>query len=182
MIVSMLGLSLALGLAPLCLGLGLTRESDIVRPFGPTGRWSGHFGVDLNAVAGSPVIAAGDGIVSFVGSIAGRLSVTIAHGGEVRTSYSYLQSATVAHGQAVARGDPVGTAGIHGGVDAFHLSLRIGARYVDPITSFGCDAVPERGLSLAGAPTTYAVARVRNPRRHIRPSPRGPPCGCPYRI
>jgi murein DD-endopeptidase MepM/ murein hydrolase activator NlpD len=176
MFVSVLGLSVVVvGMAPICLGLGLTQGSEVVRPFGPTGRWTGHFGVDLAADGGSRVRAVGDGFVSFVGRINGRLSVTVLHGGAVRSSYSYLGSASVSRHQAVARGDPVGTAGIHGGVGSFHLSLRIGSRYVDPIASFACDAVPERGLSLAAAPTTYAVARVRNPRRYVRSSPRGPP-------
>lgn len=182
MIVSVLSLSLALAAAPVCFGLGLSQRPQVVRPFGPTGRWSGHFGVDLAAAEGSLVPAVGDGAVSFVGTIAGRISVTVAHGGAVRTSYSYLRSATVFHGQTVKRGDPVGSAGIHGKVGAFHLSLRIGSRYVDPISSFECDAVPLRGLALAGAPATYAVARVRNPRRHFRSSPRGPSGGRTHRV
>jgi murein DD-endopeptidase MepM/ murein hydrolase activator NlpD len=175
-----LGLSVALGVSPMCFGLGLISDSEVVRPFGPTGTWSGHFGIDLVAPAGSPVLAVGDGTVSFVGSVAGRISVTIAHGGEVRTSYSYLRAATVTRGQAVVRGDPIGVAGLHGGVGAFHLSLRLGSRYFDPVASFGCDPVLVQGLSLAGVPTTYAVARVRNPRRYIRSSPRGPSRGCAH--
>jgi murein DD-endopeptidase MepM/ murein hydrolase activator NlpD len=74
-------IAIALAAAPVCVGLGLPQGSDVVRPFGPTGEWSGHFGVDLASPFATSVAAAGTGTVSFVGSIAGRISVTINHGG-----------------------------------------------------------------------------------------------------
>jgi murein DD-endopeptidase MepM/ murein hydrolase activator NlpD len=175
-------MSIALAAAPVCVGLGLPQGSDVVRPFGPTGEWSGHFGVDLAAPFGSSVVASGAGTVSFVGTIAGRTSVTIHHGGDVRTSYSYLGATTVAFGETVTRGDKIGRSGKHGGTEAFHFSLRLGDRYVDPVSAFSCDPTPGRGLSLAGPSPTYAVARVRNPRRYFRSSARGPPGGRAHRI
>ena len=99
----------------------------------------GHRGVDFAAVAGTPVVAANDGTVSFAGAVAGTLHVTVAHAGGLRTSYSFLASVAVHAGQAVRRGEVVGsTGGIgpdhDGGV--LHFGLRVGDRYVDPMVLF----------------------------------------------
>jgi murein DD-endopeptidase MepM/ murein hydrolase activator NlpD len=51
-------------------------------PFGP-----GHRGVDLAAVAGAPVLAAGAGTVVFAGTVAGRGVVSVDHSGGLRTTY-----------------------------------------------------------------------------------------------
>ena len=77
-------------------GIGWLRPVDgaVVHPFeepasvyGP-----GHRGADLAASPGTPVRAANDGVVSFAGSVAGTLHVTVAHAGGLRTSYSFLAS------------------------------------------------------------------------------------------
>ncbi len=161
-----------------CFGLGGIQPLDttaIVRPYGPIGRYAGHWGVDLAMDAGGVVRAVGSGSVTFAGSVAGRLSVTVHHGGVVRTSYSYLERVLVRRGDNVQRGDPVGISGIHDGREAFHFSVRLGDEYVDPVSALACPAYPEPGLFLAPSQATYAVTRVRNPRRYVRSSPRGPP-------
>jgi murein DD-endopeptidase MepM/ murein hydrolase activator NlpD len=100
-------------------------------PFGP-----GHRGVDLAAAAGAPVLAAGDGLVAFAGMVAGRPVVSIDHPGGLRTTYEPVDP-TVAAGQAVARGSPIGTllAG-HPGCPAaacLHWGVRRGETYLDPL-------------------------------------------------
>jgi hypothetical protein len=99
----------------------------------------GHRGADLAAPPGTPVRAANDGVVSFAGSVADTLHVTVAHAGGLRTSYSFLAGVAVRAGQEVARGDVVGTAGgtgpDHDGT-VLHLGLRVGDRYVDPMLLF----------------------------------------------
>lgn len=107
---------------------------------------AGHRGADLAAAPGTPVRAANDGVVSFAGDVAGTLHVTVAHPGGLRTSYSFLSSVAVHTGQAVARGDVVGTSGgatspadgDHDGT-VLHLGLRVGDRYVDPMQLFRPD-------------------------------------------
>src|SRR5947208_1524190 len=112
-------------------------DGAVVRPFdAPASEYAaGHRGVDFAAAPGTPVRAANDGVVSFAGSVAGTLHVTIAHAGNVRTSYSFLSSVSVRAGERVARGDIVGLSGgvgpDHDGT-VLHLGLRIGDRYVDP--------------------------------------------------
>ena len=71
---------------------------EVAHPFeAPRSRFgAGHRGVDLAAAPGTPARAAGPGVVSFAGSVAGALHVVVAHAGGLRTSYSFL--ATIAGG------------------------------------------------------------------------------------
>lgn len=122
----------------------LRPRPPVLRPFDePTHDWlPGHRGVDLGAAPGSTVRAAGAGIVTFAGTVAGRPVVSIRHDGGLRTTYEPVAPA-VAAGDRVARGDPIGT------LDAGHAGcaaaacLHWGARrdatprarpdYVDPL-------------------------------------------------
>jgi murein DD-endopeptidase MepM/ murein hydrolase activator NlpD len=121
----------------------------IVRLFAPVGHYAGHWGIDL-AVSdiGTDVQAIGGGTVSFAGSVAGRKSVTIDHGGGIRTSYSYLSNIFVSTGRSVTRGATIGSSGVHDARNAFHLSLRSGSTYLDPLGLGRCSSVPEPGLWL----------------------------------
>jgi hypothetical protein len=116
-------------------------DGPVVHPFeAPASVYGpGHRGADLAAAPGTAVRAANDGVVSFAGSVAGTLHVTVAHAGGLRTSYSFLAGASVRTGQQVARGDVLGTTG---GASAdhdatvLHLGLRVGDNYVDPMQLF----------------------------------------------
>ena len=135
------------------LGLGCPLRppvpGTVVRPFAPSGAYGGHWGVDLAADEGSVVRAAEFGVVTFAGPVAGRLSVTIHHGGGVRTSYSYLSTVLVSAGSPISSGDIVGTSGTHNGRAAVHYSLRVGNIYrVPPILR--CVLIPTDGLGLKG--------------------------------
>lgn len=117
-------------------------EGPLVRPFEePVSRYGpGHRGADFEVPPGTVVRAANDGVVSFAGSVAGALHVVVAHAGGLRTSYSFLSRVDVRVGQSVRRGDTVGATGGNGdghGPGVFHLGLRIGDRYIDPMQLFG---------------------------------------------
>src|SRR5215207_10969035 len=96
-------------------GAGWLRPVDgaVVHPFEePVSAYgAGHRGADLAAAPGTPVRAANDGVVSFAGTVAGTLHVTVAHAGGLRTSYSFLAGASVRTGQTVSRGDVLGATG-----------------------------------------------------------------------
>jgi hypothetical protein len=116
-------------------------DGPVVRPFEePASRYGpGHRGADLAAAPGTIVRAANDGVVSFAGAVAGTLHAVVAHGGDLRTSYSFLARVDVRTGQTVTRGDVLGTTGgtgpeHSGGV--LHLGLRVGDRYIDPMQLF----------------------------------------------
>ncbi len=119
-------------------------DGPVVHPFEqPASVYAaGHRGADLGAAPGTPVRAANDGVVSFAGTVAGTLHVTVAHAGGLRTSYSFLSTVSVRTGQTVARGDVVGTTGgvgpEHDG-SVLHFGLRVGDRYVDPMQLFRPD-------------------------------------------
>ncbi len=112
----------------------------IERPFdAPRSRFgAGHLGADLAVPSGTSVRAAGPGIVSFAGSVAGPLHVVVAHAGDLRTSYSFLATISVRRGQWVEAGDIVGTTGSgegHKG-SGLHFALRTGSTYIDPMALF----------------------------------------------
>src|SRR5215210_4495015 len=124
-------------------------DGPVVRPFeAPAFAYGpGHRGVDLAAPAGTPVQAAGDGVVSFAGSVAGSLHVVVAHdvgeGPALRTTYAFLAGADVRAGDRIARGQVVGVLGGSGPEHepgALHFGLRLGDRYLDPQRLFdSCD-------------------------------------------
>jgi len=153
-----------------CFGLRIPDDSHIVRPFAPIGRWAGHWGIDVAAPLGSAVPAVGDGVVRFAGTVVYNLTVSIDHGGGIVTSYSYLDQLVVSKGDRVLRGHRVGLAGVHDGVESYHLSLRLSGRYLDPLVVRQCSRAPTVGLYLAVRPATYAGGRARDPRRYIRPA------------
>src|SRR3954452_19615562 len=114
-------------------------DLTVTRPFDPPPHpfAAGHRGADLRGTPWTPVLAAGNGVVVFAGWVAGRPVVSIDHPGGLRTTYEPVAS-SVAAGQTVARGSPIGTlAAGHGGcpVEAcLHWGLRRGETYLDPLS------------------------------------------------
>ena len=111
----------------------------VLRPFeppaGPYG--PGHLGVDLAAVAGGVVLAAGPGVVRFAGPVAGRGVVVLVHPDGVSTEYEPVAAAVVT-GQRVVAGQRIGTVrGIHRGCTpgpCLHWGARRGGGYLDPLS------------------------------------------------
>jgi len=114
-------------------------EGAVTRPFDPPpDRYgSGHRGADLAGAPGSPVSAAGDGVVVFAGMVAGRPVVSVDHAGGLRTTYEPVDAA-VGAGQPVARGTVLGMlVGGHAGCPVaacLHWGLRRGEVYLDPLS------------------------------------------------
>jgi murein DD-endopeptidase MepM/ murein hydrolase activator NlpD len=92
----------------------LAPQPEVVRRFDPPDApWgAGHRGVDLVGSPGAVVRAALAGTVAFVGVIAGKSVVSVDHGA-TRTTYEPVV-ATVAVGDPVAAGAPLGRLGIAG--------------------------------------------------------------------
>ena len=106
--------------------------------FAPGEGFDGHWGIDLAAPTGTPVLAVADGMVTFAGSVAGMRSITIDHGGGLRTSVSYLAEFTVVVGQQVVTGERIGLSGDPHGSPGVHLSARQDGAYVDPRPLLEC--------------------------------------------
>lgn len=123
-------------------------DATVIVPFmEPPHRWGpGHRGVDLSVPSGTQVRAAGTGTVTFAGSVAGHLAVTVAHGDGYETTYSALSEVSVVAGQTVAQGEPIGLSGEPhpgGGVAGVHFGVKLDKSYVDPAELLGALGVSQ---------------------------------------
>jgi len=94
-------------------------------------------GINIAAPEGTPVKAAENGTVIYVGSGVegyGNL-ILIRHANGYVSAYANLKDMTVQKGATVSRGDTIGNAGTTGSVSApqLHFELRKGATPVDPV-------------------------------------------------
>lgn len=110
--------------------------SSIVSPFGY--RWGRfHSGVDFAAGIGTPVHAAGDGVVTYPGDgTAGYgIVMVIAHPDGASTWYCHLNGTVARVGQRVKAGDVIGYSGATGNVTGPHLhfEVRFANTPVDPV-------------------------------------------------
>lgn len=86
-----------------------------------------HFGLDIAAPTGSPIVAPVDGEVTlaekdvyFTGG-----TVIIDHGMGINSAYSHMQTVTVKVGQRVKQGEQIGTVGATGRATGPHLDWRL---------------------------------------------------------
>ena len=85
-----------------------------------------HAGIDIRATTGTPVLAAGDGVVLRTGSqvYAGRF-VVVEHDVDLTTAYYHLSAVDVVGGQVVRRGESIGRVGATGNATAPHLHFGV---------------------------------------------------------
>jgi murein DD-endopeptidase MepM/ murein hydrolase activator NlpD len=118
--------------------------------YGPRGKRF-HSGLDFRVPSGTPVAAAGSGLVVFAGQQAGGWGkfVVVDHGSGVRTLYAHLSRIDVKLGQRVSSGATVGLVGATGDATGPHLHFEVLVRgaAVDPQTAFATrgDTRPPRG-------------------------------------
>ena len=115
-------------------GARLTSEYGRRRdPF--RGVWAMHEGVDYAAPIGSPILAAGEGVVKRVGWMGGYgRVVVIRHAFGFETRYAHLRRSLVKVGQRVERGDRIAQMGSSGRSTGSHVhyEVRLNGRPVDP--------------------------------------------------
>ena len=95
-----------------------------------------HEGVDLSAPAGTPILAAANGVVTWAGGMTGLgLAVRIDHGYGYLTRYGHASKILVRNGQRVERGDPIALVGKTGFATAPHLHYEVivNGRAVNPM-------------------------------------------------
>lgn len=155
---SLLCLGLALPLDPAFAGADRAPEAysppvdaPVVDPFRPPERpyGAGNRGLEYGTAPGSAVRAAGAGLVTFAGPVAGSLHVTVLHPDGLRTTYSYLASLEVARGTRVEQGWVLGRTSGH-----LHFGARQDGTYLDPASLFGQEPPSVRlvPLELSAAP------------------------------
>lgn len=98
-------------------------------------------GVNISAPKGTPVLAAADGAVVYVGNSLdsyGNL-VLVRHRGGIITAYAHLDKAKVSRGMRVTKGQHIGTVGNSGTVanSQLHFEIRKGSETLDPQSFLG---------------------------------------------
>lgn len=116
-------------------------RGTIISTFGPKATSRQNDGVDIAAAAGTPVVAAADGIVKLANELPNTgLTVIILHADGWATVYANLRSADVSMDQRVSRGQKIGVVGQSGGAPRPQLhfevrhspSAKYKARAIDP--------------------------------------------------
>jgi len=116
-------------------------NAPITSPFGyrtdpVTGAQAFHAGLDLGAPCGTPIKAAGTGVVISAGFNSGGYGnmTLINHGGGMSTLYGHQSSIIVSAGQNVTQGQVIGYVGSTGKSTGCHLhfEVRVDGNPVDP--------------------------------------------------
>lgn len=118
----------------------------ISSPFGPRknkGKFRFHYGLDMAAAKGTPVVAAASGVVveAEQKTTGYGTTVVIAHNKKYKTRYAHLSKLFVTVGQKVARGEHIGDVGNTGSVRSrwggdgthLHFEVQVFGKKVNPI-------------------------------------------------
>lgn len=131
------------------------------------GRMRGHMGIDYAAVTGTPIMAAGDARVAFVGRKGGYgNAVILDHGGGRTTLYGHMSRfAKIRVGQHVAQGQVIGYVGSTGLATGPHLhyEFRLNGRHINPLKMTLPPPAPLSGEALAEfrGQTRHALDKIR---------------------
>ena len=113
-------------------------EGRIARRFGPGGTGQRNDGIKIAVPPGTPIHAAADGVVAYVGDGIAALGglVIIRHGDGWTSVYGHASKLLVQRGQSVRQGQTVALSGDTGFADRpqVHFELRKGRTPVDPTT------------------------------------------------
>jgi murein DD-endopeptidase MepM/ murein hydrolase activator NlpD len=118
-------------------------NAPVISPFGL--RFLGlrpdiHYGVDLAAPVGTPVVAMKPGTVSFAGEMRGYgMVVIVEHNSKLRTVYAHLSELNVRTGETVKGGQIIAKSGQSGNASGPHLHFEIQrwGKHEDPVEMLG---------------------------------------------
>ena len=144
-----------------------------------------HSGTDFRGHPGTPVVAAGDGVVLFCGRLGGYGNVIdIDHGGGVMTRYAHLRRIATAKDAAITAGETIGQLGSTGRATGPHLhfEVRLDGAPVSPIAAMMVAALQRESrllgrlaaLSLSPELQSTAQSKVDPPRRAKAQRPERP--------
>ena len=108
----------------------------IVSGYGPKAGGFHNDGINIAAPRGTPVLAADNGVIVYVGNElkgSGNL-ILVRHADRWMSAYAHLDKTTVARGQVVKRGEKLGTVGSTGSVGSpqLHFEVRRGTQALNP--------------------------------------------------
>jgi murein DD-endopeptidase MepM/ murein hydrolase activator NlpD len=122
--------------------------------------WKFHSGTDFPSDPGTPVAAAGNGVVTFAGRQGGYGNVVyVDHGGGVVTLYGHMRRIETKKGATVAAGERIGQVGSTGRATGPHLhfEVRLDNRPVDPVMAMRV-ADLERDAPALGHLASFALS------------------------
>jgi murein DD-endopeptidase MepM/ murein hydrolase activator NlpD len=142
-----------------------------------------HSGTDFRGDPGTPVVAAGDGVVHFCGRLGGYGNVIdIDHGGGVLTRYAHLRRILTAKDAAITAGVIIGQLGSTGRTTGPHLhfEVRLDGAPVSPIAALTVATLQRESpllgrlaaLSLSPELQSTAESEVDPPKQRAKPSQR----------
>ncbi|MCR6632053.1 MAG: M23 family metallopeptidase [Magnetospirillum sp.] len=122
--------------------------------FGPMGKGQNNDGVNIVAPRGTPVKAAENGVVAYVGNELkgfGNL-LLIKHADGWMTAYAHNDQLLVRKGEQVRKGQQIATVGASGNVTQpqLHFEIRRGTEAVNPADYIKGDAISLLGGAAAG--------------------------------
>jgi murein DD-endopeptidase MepM/ murein hydrolase activator NlpD len=156
-------------------------DGNITDHFGTRG--GQHFGIDISARKGMPVVAANDGkVVKSYYSITYGHVVFIQHKNEIETVYAHLSKRVVKEDDVVSRGETIGFVGNTGFSKGDHLHFEVHkgewnmlkTNSMDPIAFFDSigDYDLQRDFVMISEPVydlaTMSLVNNRNPYKAIR--------------
>ncbi|MBO9622903.1 MAG: M23 family metallopeptidase [Sphingomonas sp.] len=113
-------------------------SGPLVKRFGPGKSGERNDGIKIAVPLDTPVRAAADGVVAYVGSDVPALGglVIVKHGNGLTTVYGHAGQLLVQRGQAVKRGQTIARSGKTGFADRpeLHFEIRQGRTPLDPLT------------------------------------------------
>ena len=142
-----------------------------------------HSGTDFRGHPGTPIVAAGDGVVLFCGRLGGYGNVIdIDHGGGVMTRYAHLRRISIAKDAAITAGETIGQLGSTGRTTGPHLhfEVRLDGAPVSPIAAMTVAALQRESpllgrfaaLSLSPELQSTAESELDPPRQRAKPGQR----------
>lgn len=118
----------------------------VLNRYGSPGDGTHHDGINISAPRGTPVRAADNGIVVYVGNELKNFGnlLLIRHANDLLTAYAHHETILVRRGDTVRRGQIVGTVGTSGSVNMpqLHFEVREGVKAVDPVPYLEPGRVP----------------------------------------
>lgn len=101
-----------------------------------TGKQTMHYGIDINAPKGTPIVSSADGVVAFAGEQSSfGLVVVVDHGNGYTTFYGHCSKLETKVGEHVKRGDLIARVGSTGRSTGMHLhyEVRVDGEAKDPL-------------------------------------------------
>ncbi|AQR72779.1 hypothetical protein BXU08_03030 [Sphingomonas sp. LM7] len=112
-------------------------KGSVVKRFGPGKSGERNDGIKIAVPLDTPVLAAADGVVAYVGSDVPALGglVIVKHGSSTTTVYGHAGQLLVQRGQSVKKGQMIALSGNSGFADRpeLHFEIRQGRTPVDPL-------------------------------------------------